>query len=134
MYLPHIILTTVLTISIANAKEPIQITTLVKAHTYTAPIREAIQTSAEHDIEIINNTDKFQSFSYLYQYCPEEEPCINTENTVSVAPNTTWNNHHQSFAWTNYFSRGYYNLKAHTIVNSHTLHSQADDTGTVSVK
>lgn len=104
------------------------------AHQFYSLKRQAIETKAEHDIEIINHTNEPKSYSYLYQYCADEIECINAESTVTVNPHGKWNNHHDSILWVNYFDAGYYRLTAKTIVNSHVDHQQSTAFGTVTVR
>src|ERR1022692_526863 len=120
-------------ISSTSFAAPIDISVTATTRNYSTAINQAMQTIARHDIEIINNTDTVQSFSYLYQYCEEGDDCTKAENTVTVLAHTKWNNHHDSSFWVFDSKKSYHKMIADTIVNSATIHKIAKSRSTVSV-
>jgi hypothetical protein len=55
-----------------------------------------------HDIQIINESSKPQTYKYRYTLCAlkytDRTDCNYAENTITVAPNSQWNNHHESWS------------------------------------
>ena len=120
-------------ISSTSFADPIDISVTATTHPYSTAINQAMNTIAQHDIEIINNTDTIQSFSYLYQYCEERDECVKAESTVTVLAHQKWNNHHDSSLWVFDSKKSYHTIIADTIVNSATIHKQATSRSTISV-
>lgn len=87
------------------------------AHQYSGLKNMEAYTKAEHDIEIINDTDNAEEFTYGYSYCADfSGKCVNTGGGIKVAPHSRWNNHHDSYLNVTYKYEGNYNLVATTSV------------------
>ena len=127
-----LILVTGLTSSITLAA-PFEIHVSSNAHQYTGVKNYQVYTKAEHDIEIINNTNQPKSFSYVYSYCADFKGCVNNGNNVTVLAHQRWNNHYDSYFNPTYQYDGDYTLTATTTVYGDTEFTH-HDYGYISVR
>lgn len=105
------------------------------AHQYTTIKGGQVYSKAEHDIEIINNSDHAKNYTYAYVYCVSESKCVQEGNSVSVAPHSKWNNHHDSYLQRTYLYEGNYNLVATTeVYDAHQKLYKNDSYGVVIVR
>jgi hypothetical protein len=88
------------------------------AHQYVTEKNIRLDTNAQHDIEIINDSNRDETFSYTYAYCGDTiQKCVKVSSTAIVRAHKRWNNHYNSYVSNTYDHKGSYNLVATTSIS-----------------
>jgi len=94
------IIVTLLSLTVINAHADQILLSAVGQNVDGCKVDHRCDIRGSHDIQIINQSNKPQSYKYRYTLCALKyiyrTDCNYSENTITIAPNSQWNNHYDS--------------------------------------
>src|SRR6185369_16943890 len=91
---------TILSLTVINAHADQILLSAVGQNVEGCKVDHRCDIKGSHDIQIINESNKPQSYKYHYTICALKYTyrtnCNIAENTITIAPYSQWNNHYDS--------------------------------------